>query len=95
VSRITAKFWEFHNANPKVYESLVKMARSLKRRGYEAYGMKGLFEVLRWEEATQSATVEEFKLDNNYTALYSRLIMKNVPELKNFFRTREISRQVI
>jgi hypothetical protein len=33
-------------------------------------------------------TDDQFKLNNNYTAFYSRELMEEVLELKGFFRTR-------
>jgi hypothetical protein len=92
--RITRKFREFHEANPEVYAKLVDLAVQLKHRGRKSYGMKSLFEVMRWHRA-MTTTGSEFKLNNNYTALYARLIMHNEPRLEGFFRTRESSEQVI
>lgn len=82
-----ANFKRFHGENPHVYERLVELALRLRRRGHERYGMKGLFEVLRWHYALET-TDQNFKLCNNYTAFYARLIMQREPELKDFFRTR-------
>ena len=31
----------------------------------------------------------DYKLNNNFTSLYSRLLMDNETELQGFFRTRE------
>ena len=81
------RFEEFHHKNPDVYRRLVKMALELASRGYQTYGMKGLFEVLRWEEALRT-NGSVFKLDNNFTAYYARRIMLVEPRLKGFFKTR-------
>lgn len=91
---ITRRFREFHEANPEVYVRLVNLADKLRGRGRESYGMKSLFEVLRWHRAMET-TGSDFKLNNNYTALYARLIMCNESRLQGFFRTRESSPQVI
>lgn len=87
-------FLEFHRQNPHVYERLLELSLDLAKRGHEHYGMKGLFEVLRWEEA-MATKGSQFKLNNNYTAFYARMIMKRAPRLRGFFRTREQSPQVI
>jgi len=92
--RITKKFIQFHRDNPWIYKELRKMAMELHAAGHERYGMKGLFEVLRWKQARKTAG-SEFKLNNNYTALYARLLMHREPSLKEFFATREHSAQVI
>jgi hypothetical protein len=85
---VTRKFWEFHNHNPDVYHRLRDMARQLKRAGHQHYGIRGLFEVLRWEHAIKTFG-SEFKLNNNYTALYARALMLWEDDLWGFFRLRD------
>jgi len=81
------QFWKFHVENPEVYDELKNLALKMKRTGRKHYGMKGLFEVLRWHRALET-TDEEFKLNNNYTAFYARMLMKRLPELEGFFSLR-------
>jgi len=81
------QFWKFHVENPGVYKELLTLALRMKRTGRKRYGMKGLFEVLRWHRALET-TDEEFKLNNNYTAFYARMLMKRLPELDGFFAVR-------
>ena len=87
MSNLKAKFQEYHEANPHVYSGLKELALRLKRRGRQHYGIKALFEVMRYERALTTVG-DEFKLNNNYTSLYARLLMDNEPELKGFFETR-------
>ena len=86
---IQQRFAAFHAANPHIYELLRRMALDMQRLGVRRYGMKGLFEVLRWRWAVQTQG-EEFKLNNNYTAHYARLLMANEPRLAGFFELREL-----
>lgn len=79
-------FWSFHQRNPDVYGRLKGMALRLRDRGHKHYGVKGLFEVMRWHHAL--ATTDEWKLNNNYTAFYARLLMREVPALRGFFVVR-------
>jgi len=81
------QFWKFHVENPGVYKELLTLALKMKRTGRNRYGMKGLFEVLRWHRALKT-TDEDFKLNNNYTAFYARMLMKRLPELDGFFAVR-------
>ena len=88
---IEEAFLRFHEANPWVYEALVRLARDLHRRGRRKIGMKMLFEVLRWQHSI--STVDEssdFKLCNNYTSRYARLIMRNEADLVDIFETRKL-----
>lgn len=86
-STIDEQFASFHRQNPHVYSALRDLAIRTKRSGAKKYGMAGLFEVLRWTH-TITTNGDEFKLNNNYRALYARLLMKNEPELAGFFNVR-------
>lgn len=85
---IRETFEDFHAANPHVYEYLREYALMVKRAG-RRIGMKALFERLRWDYLVSTVTNTGFKLNNNYTAYYARLLMENEPELRGFFETRE------
>lgn len=85
---ISERFQAFHSENPHVYWALRQLALDMYGRGVRRYSMKGLFEILRWQYALRTKG-EEFKLNNNYTALYARLLMQQEPELKDFFEVRE------
>jgi len=87
---IDAQFEEFHRNNPEVYEELVRLARQMKARGHKQIGIKMLWEVLRWERAMKTTDQTEWKLNNNYTSRYARLIMEQEPDLEGFFKTREL-----
>lgn len=82
-------FWEFHAANPQVYDRVVQMARTAKARGRRKLGMKMIFEVIRWETFLRTNDADGFKLNNNYTSFYARLVMDREPDLDGIFETRE------
>lgn len=84
---IAQAFWEFHAKNPEIYDEIVKISKQLKDRGREHYGIGAIFEVIRFHRAINT-TDTDFKLNNNYRALYARLIMQNEPDLDDFFETR-------
>jgi hypothetical protein len=81
-------FDEFHALNPEVYAELRKLALGLRHLGRKRYGIAGLFEVVRWQRAIVTTGDESFKLNNNFKAFFARLLMKNEPELRNFFDLR-------
>ena len=84
-------FLRFHQQNPMVYDQLERLAFKLKVKGVERWGIKALWEVLRYELAiATNYQMGEFKLNNNLTASYARLLMERNPEdLAGFFETRE------
>ena len=81
------RFRDFHADNPGVYIALREMARALKAKGLRRYGIKGIFETLRYTMAAE--TGRPFKLNNNLTAFYARLLVDRCPDLKGFFETRQ------
>lgn len=90
--RIAARFEQFHAENPHVYRMLRDLC--LKARGLNPgcrIGVKALFERLRWQVRfeTRGGAAGEWKLNNNYTALYARMLMEREPELAGIFETRE------
>lgn len=85
---ITDRFEAFHRDNPKVYETLVHLAREwINRTGRRKLGIATLFERARWEIALVT-TDPEFKLNNSYRAYYARLIMQQEPDLAGLFECR-------
>ncbi len=85
---IELTFWEFHHENPKVYEALRRIALHLLERGHDHYGIKALCEIVRYEHAIETND-PTFRINNNYTALYARLLMRTEPRLAEFFEIRE------
>ena len=90
---IQTKFELFHARHPDVYDALVSLARQGIARGRTRLGMKQLFEVLRWEWMLGGLDDdhEYWKLNNNYTSRYARLIMAQEPDLYGVFETRDLT----
>ena len=79
----------YHRRNPSVYSKLLELSLRLKRVGASKYGMKALFEILRFNALLQSD--KKFELNNSYAPYYARLLMKNEPSLDGFFRIRTLT----
>lgn len=84
---IEERFESFHKLNPKVFDALVDLAMRAKAAGRKQYGIAGLFEIMRWNYMIETHG-DEFKLNNDYRALYARKLMVEVPALKGFFKIR-------
>ena len=84
---IDVRFLQFHLANPHVYDKLVELSVFAKRSGAKKIGIALLFERLRWFSMFETSG-DMFKLNNDYRALYARMLMKNEPELHGFFEVR-------
>lgn len=87
-SGTAARFEEFHADNPRVYATLVDLAREwIARTGRHKLGIKTLYERARWEIALATSDAD-FKLNNNFTAFYARLIMAQESDLDGLFDLR-------
>lgn len=88
-TKLEAKFQEFHRENPRVYAALKEKALQLRSRGWNRYGIKAIMEVVRFHRALET-TDPDFKLNNNYSSRYARMLMAQEPELIGFFEIREL-----
>ena len=86
---IEARFIAFHRANPHVLETMRRLALEAKRRGFQRWSIWGVLQVIRWEQHTQTATAEPWKINNSFTPIYARLLMRIEPALAGFFETRQ------
>jgi hypothetical protein len=88
MSRVTEAAMRFHHGNPHVFRKLVEIALEVKRSGKRHFGIAALFERLRWISQFQTED-DKYKLNNSYRAYYARQLMEQVPELREFFKTRD------
>jgi len=87
-SNLERGFKEFHEANPHVYAKLRDFAVQARHSGRKHLGIAAVFERLRWW-ASFEVSGDEFKLNNNWRAFYSRMLMDREPTLSGFFETRK------
>jgi hypothetical protein len=86
---LTDRFERFHARNPRVYQTLVRLAREwVARFGGHKLGIANLYERARWEIALATSD-PDYKLNNSYTPYYARLIMLQEPDLDGLFNLRE------
>jgi hypothetical protein len=86
---IDEQFRDFHEANPHVFNNLRTLALRLKQQGRTRIGMKMLFEVLRYQYLIHTEG-DAFRLNNNYTSRYTRLLCEKEPSLGGLFETRSL-----
>lgn len=83
---ITERFEAFHEANPHVADALESLARTWFQRRQKT-GMKALVEQLRWQSGI-STDGDEYRINNNFTALYARLLIERNPDWADRIETR-------
>jgi len=86
---IQERFEEFHRLNPWVLEALETLTADYLERGHRRVGMKMLAEVLRWQYG-RATKGDEFRLNNNYTSRYVRLIVGRHPDWEDVFSIRQL-----
>lgn len=89
--RIAADFGEYDEAHPEVYEAFKRFALQWKQSGRSRASARDVLARVRWETGVNAAYAErgEFKVNNNYAAVMSRLLMEELPELRGMFVTRD------
>ena len=80
-------FEDYHKENPQVWVQFKRTTFEAIERGFSNYGSKGIFEIMRWNQAGGIKS-DGFKLNNNYTSDYARKFMVQFPAQRGFFRLR-------
>jgi hypothetical protein len=84
------RFYKFHAENPEIYVELVRRATALIARGLFNFGVRLLWESMRFDYMISTARGrDDFKLNDHAAPFYARLIMVREPHLADVFELRE------
>ena len=86
---LVERFHGYYERNPDVYEEFAKLATDMKKTGRKKYGAWVLVQALRWHRDLQ-AVGDVFKINNDYIALYARLLVHDDPVFEGFFEMRRM-----
>lgn len=92
MTTLTNRFNQFHNDNPQVYEMFKKFTFMAIRRGHNRLSAWMIANRIRWETSIETISVEDYKISNDYIALYARKFMSDYPEYNGFFQIKEMKR---
>lgn len=81
-------FEKFHEDNPEILQRLASMALRLKEKGFTHYGLRALWEAMRYDLSVET-TSKQYKLNDHFPPKYARLLMERWPQLDGMFETRE------
>lgn len=87
MNRIDQEFSNFDKQNPHVYKGLVALAKQWHSAGHSRCSIDMLYHLMRWDTGIKTGG-DTFRLNNNFTSRYARMIMDNNEELSGFFETR-------
>jgi hypothetical protein len=82
------EFEKFHADHPEVYAQLARLTREAKAAKFHRFGIRQIWEVMRWHFAITTPSGSAWKLNDHLTPFYSRLLMQQEPDLAGFFETR-------
>lgn len=85
------RFWRYHAENPRLYELLRTFALRLWQTGRLRGSIRQIWERVRWEVDVET-TGTLLKMNDHFHSFYARLLMRQEPELKDFFETRHSPR---
>lgn len=89
---LTDKFNQYHRDNPQVYELFKRFTFMAIRRGHNRLSAWMIANRIRWETSIETFSVDEYKISNDYIALYARMFMRDHPQYDGFFKTKEMKR---
>lgn len=89
---LTDKFNQYHKNNPQVYELFKRFTFMAIKRGHNRLSAWMIANRIRWETSIETFSVYEYKISNDYIALYARMFMQDHPQYNGFFKTKEMKR---
>src|SRR5438045_9464256 len=72
---IDQAFWQFHRANPGIYQLLCTYARQAVKAGRGRFGIRMIWERVRWYVLVETTDPTGIKLNDHYHSRYARLLM--------------------
>jgi hypothetical protein len=70
-------------------ESIVELVREDIADGLEPLGIDGYVIIVRWRHRRRTKSEDGFKINDNHTSRFSRVIAHRYPDLDGVFKTRE------
>lgn len=84
------KFKVYHKKNPELYKAMEKFAlQAAKKR--KRFSIWAIAQRVRWYTMIETSGIE-FKVSNDYLALYARYIVYKNPELDGFFQFKRMKK---
>jgi len=83
-----AKFERYHKENPEIWDQFKEATFALIKVGRKHFSADAILHSIRFNTVLRGGT--DFKINNNYSSMYSRLFTANFPEHKDFFEQRKL-----
>ena len=86
-----AEFFAYHKKYPWLWARIQSMVSEMINQGAKRIGMKDIFEQIRKEHGVKAMGCV-YKINNNYTSYYARLLILKYRNLEAFIELRELKR---
>ena len=80
-------FRTYHQLHPEIFQLFAKYAYEMRKTGRKRYSAKTIMERIRWH-CDVSNPGEDWSINNDWTAMYARLLVHKIPEFEGFFEFR-------
>jgi len=88
------KWWDWHKKNPHVYRLFEEFTFRAIEKGHRRLSAWLVVNRIRWETSIET-TGGDFKISNDYIALYARYFMHKHPHYDGFFKIKKMKRAEI
>lgn len=88
------KFKEFHAENPHVYTEFKNLAVQMRNAGQTSYSAQAIIYTMRWNHDLRT-TGKPFKISNDFTSIYARLLCYDNPAFLGFFKMHKQGKSVV
>lgn len=85
------KWWAWHRKNPHVYELFERFTMQAINKGRAKLSAWLIVNRIRWETSIETDG-DDFKISNDYIALYARLFMHLNPQYDGVFTIKRMTR---
>lgn len=87
--QLLQKFKVFHIENPDIYATFRRYALKIKQTGRKKYSGWTIINAIRWDHDIKTSG-DVFKINNDFIALYTRLLIFHEPSFEGFFELRKM-----
>ena len=88
-TKLELEFAKFHQENPKFYALFVQYAMDVREAGFQQFSARAIIHRIRWHMDIETKSGDGFKINNNHSPYYARKMMREYPEVKDFFSLRK------
>lgn len=85
---IQERFEKFHSNNPLIYYFFKLFTFEVIAKGHQRFSADAIMHRVRWKTQIETDPYQ-YKINNDYVALYARMFMEDFPQFDSFFETRQ------